>query len=83
MNLFLAKPNFEGAKYVCSPARKQEHLDAMWDVIANRYLLSVGSDHAAVAGGFEKRRMESITCQDSQWLSQYAGPFGNALDAGR
>ena len=27
----LAKPNFEGAKYVCSPAlRSQEHLDALW-----------------------------------------------------
>ena len=54
---FLAKPNFEGAKYVCSPAlRKQEHLDAMWDAIANNYLVSVGSDHAAVAGGFEKKK---------------------------
>lgn len=54
---FLEKPNFEGAKYVCSPAlRKDEHLDAMWDAIKNNYLVAVGSDHAAVAGGFEKKK---------------------------
>lgn len=54
---FLEKPNFEGAKYVCSPAlRTDEHLDAMWDGIKNNYLLAVGSDHAAVAGGFEKKK---------------------------
>lgn len=53
----LAKPNFEGAKYVCSPAlRKQEHLDAMWNAIARNDLLAVGSDHAAVDGGFEKKK---------------------------
>lgn len=54
---FLAKPDFEGAKYVCSPPlRKKEHLAAMWDAIANNYLLAVGSDHAAVDGGFEKKK---------------------------
>ncbi|MDU6985499.1 MAG: dihydropyrimidinase [Terrisporobacter othiniensis] len=54
---FLEKPNFEGAKYVCSPAlRTDEHLEAMWDGIKNNYLLSVGSDHAAVSGGFEKKK---------------------------
>ncbi|MEG0906797.1 MAG: dihydropyrimidinase [Cellulosilyticaceae bacterium] len=54
---FLEKPNFEGAKYVCSPAlRTDKHLDAMWDAIKNNYLVAVGSDHAAVAGGFEKKK---------------------------
>lgn len=54
---FLEKPNFEGAKYVCSPAlRTDEHLDAMWDAIKNNYLVAVGSDHAAVKGGFEKKK---------------------------
>lgn len=54
---FLEKPNFEGAKYVCSPAlRTDEHLESMWDAIKNNYLLSVGSDHAAVAGGFDKKK---------------------------
>lgn len=54
---FLEKPNFEGAKYVCSPAlRKDEHLDAMWYAIKNNHLVAVGSDHAAVAGGFEKKK---------------------------
>lgn len=53
----LKKPNFEGAKYVCSPAlRKQEHLDAMWKGIRDNYLLAVGSDHASVTGGFEKKK---------------------------
>lgn len=54
---FLAKPNFEGAKYVCSPAlRKPEHLEAMWEAIRSGCLWAVGSDHAAVAGGFEKKK---------------------------
>lgn len=54
---FLEKPNFEGAKYVCSPAlRTDKHLEAMWEAIKNNYLLAVGSDHAAVAGGFEKKK---------------------------
>ncbi len=54
---YLAKPNFEGAKYVCSPAlRTKDHLEAMWDGIKNNHLLAVGSDHAAVAGGFEKKK---------------------------
>ena len=53
----LAKPNFEGAKYVCSPAlRKPEHLQAMWKAIAANDLTAVGSDHASVAGGFEKKK---------------------------
>ena len=53
----LAKPNFEGAKYVCSPAlRKPEHLEAMWKAIAADDLTAVGSDHAAVDGGFEKKK---------------------------
>lgn len=54
---FLSKGNFEGAKYVCSPAlRKQEHLEAMWQAIVNSDLQAVGSDHAAVDGGFEKKK---------------------------
>lgn len=42
----LAKPNFEGAKYVCSPAlRSQEHLDALWGAVKKGYLNAISSDH--------------------------------------
>lgn len=42
----LAKPNFEGAKYVCSPAlRTQEHRDALWQAVNKGWLNAVSSDH--------------------------------------
>lgn len=42
----LAKPNFEGAKYVCSPAlRSKEHRDALWVAIKKGWLNAVSSDH--------------------------------------
>lgn len=42
----LAKPGFEGAKYVCSPAlRDARHFDGMWASIQNSWLQTVGSDH--------------------------------------
>ncbi len=42
----LSKPNFEGAKYVCSPAlRSPEHHAAMWQAIGKGWLQVVGSDH--------------------------------------
>ncbi|MDO5718759.1 MAG: dihydropyrimidinase [Tissierellia bacterium] len=54
---YLAKPDFEGAKYVCSPAlRTKDHLEALWDGIEKEYLVAVGSDHAAVDGGFERKK---------------------------
>jgi dihydropyrimidinase len=57
----LAKPNFEGAKYVCSPPiRSKEHLDALWEGISKNWLLAVGSDHCANAGGFEKDKKKGI-----------------------
>ena len=50
----LAKPNFEGAKYICSPPlRPQEHLDALWNALDKNWLLAVGSDHCALKGGFQ------------------------------
>lgn len=57
----LAKPNFEGAKYVCSPAiRKQEHLDALWEAVQKGWLKAVASDHAANVGGWEKDKKKGI-----------------------
>lgn len=42
----LAKPDFEGAKYVCSPAlRSQEHLDALWMAVKKGHLNAISSDH--------------------------------------
>lgn len=43
----LAKPEFEGAKYVCSPPLRHEKadLDAMWRGIANGTFTTVSSDH--------------------------------------
>lgn len=57
----LAKPDFEGAKYVCSPPlRKQEHLDALWNAVNKGWLLAVGSDHCALDGGFEKAKRKGM-----------------------
>src|SRR5699024_6835924 len=42
----LALPNFEGAKYVCSPAlRKEEDRNALWEAIDKGWLNAVSSDH--------------------------------------
>jgi dihydropyrimidinase len=44
----LAKPNFEGAKYVYTPPpRRQEDRDALWDGLADATLSVVSSDHCA------------------------------------
>ena len=42
----LARPNFEGAKYVCSPPlRERWHHDQLWRAIEKGWLQVVGSDH--------------------------------------
>lgn len=54
---YLAKPNFEGAKYICAPAlRPKEHQDALWKAVRNNDLIAISSDHAAVEGGFEHKK---------------------------
>lgn len=41
-----AKPDFEGAKYVCSPAlRTEEHRDALWEAVDRKWLNAISSDH--------------------------------------
>ena len=58
---YLAKPNFEGAKYVCSPPlRPQEHLDALWEAVQKGWLVSVGSDHCALVGGYEITKKKGL-----------------------
>lgn len=57
----LARPNFEGAKYICSPPlRPKEHGDALWQAVARGWLLAVGSDHCALVGGFEKDKKKGM-----------------------
>jgi dihydropyrimidinase len=42
----LAKPDFEGAKYVCSPPqRSRERLDVLWQSVSRGWLQVIGSDH--------------------------------------
>jgi dihydropyrimidinase len=42
----LAKPNFEGAKYVCSPPLRETcHQDPLWRALQQGWLEVVGSDH--------------------------------------
>ena len=42
----LAKPGYEGAKYVCSPAlRTEEHRDALWEAVDRKWLNAISSDH--------------------------------------
>jgi dihydropyrimidinase len=42
----LSKPDFEGAKYVCSPAlRSIEHREALWEALKKGWLKCVSSDH--------------------------------------
>ncbi|NLP30115.1 MAG: dihydropyrimidinase [Clostridiales bacterium] len=39
-------PDFEGAKYVCSPAlRTQDHLDELWIALKKGWLNAISSDH--------------------------------------
>lgn len=55
------KPNFEGAKYVCTPPiRPQSDVDFMWEAINKGWLLAVGSDHCAIVGGFEEGKKKGI-----------------------
>lgn len=43
----LAKADFEGAKYVCSPPlrHRQDDLDAMWRAVSNGTFTTISSDH--------------------------------------
>lgn len=44
---YLARPDFEGAKYVFTPpARTKEEQDNLWDALARGALSAVSSDHA-------------------------------------
>jgi len=45
----LARPDFEGAKYVCSPPLRQAcNHDPLWSALSNGWLQVVGSDHCGI-----------------------------------
>jgi len=55
----LAKPDFEGAKYVCSPAlRGKKHREALWEAIKNGWLDAVSSDHCGFDWAVQKHMGE-------------------------
>lgn len=55
----LAKPNFEGAKYVCSPAlRKEKDRESLWEAIDKGWLNAVSSDHCGF--NWEKQKHMGI-----------------------
>jgi len=57
----LSKPNFEGAKYVCSPAlRSVEHREALWEAVKKGWLKCVSSDHC----GFDWAEQKHLGHQD-------------------
>ena len=51
----LAKPGFEGGKYVCSPAlRGGEHREALWQAVNMSWLGAVSSDHCGFDWAVQK-----------------------------
>jgi dihydropyrimidinase len=53
---YLAEPDFEGAKWVCSPPlRPEEHREILWDALADGTLQGLGSDHCAFT--FEQKEL--------------------------
>lgn len=53
----LAKPDFEGAKFVCSPAlRTKEHHAALWEGLKMGWLNAVSSDHC----GFDWKKQKHM-----------------------
>ncbi len=57
----LARPNFEGAKYVCSPAlRSRKHRMALWSALKQGHLNAVSSDHC----GFDWKRQKHMGVKD-------------------
>ena len=57
----LSKPEFEGAKYVCSPAlRSVEHREALWVALKKGWLKCVSSDHC----GFDWAKQKHLGKND-------------------
>lgn len=73
----LAKPNFEGAKYVCSPAlRTPDHLEALWQGISQGWLNAVSSDHC----GFDWKVQKRMGVDDFRNIPNGAPGLQNRLE---
>ncbi len=52
---YLALPNEEGAKFVCSPAlRPKEHQEVIWEALREGWLNAVSSDHCGFDWKYQK-----------------------------
>ena len=72
----LAKPNFEGAKYVCSPAlRPKEHHEALWAALNKGHLNAVSSDHC----GFDWKEQKHMGVDDFRNIPNGAPGLQNRL----
>ncbi len=66
----LAQPDFQGAKYVCSPpVRTRRDHDVLWDAVADGALQVVSTDHCPfwLAGGVGPWREWAAAHDDHQW----------------
>jgi dihydropyrimidinase len=58
----LARPGFEGAKYVCSPApRDRASQSALWRALGRGAIQTVGSDHSAFSTAQKARGRDDFT----------------------
>jgi dihydropyrimidinase len=72
----LAKPDFEGAKYVCSPPlREAWHQNEMWNAIERGWLQVVGSDHC----GFNFKKQKEMGRGDFRKIPNGAPGVENRL----
>lgn len=72
----LAKPDFEGAKYVCSPAlRTPEHLEYLWHGLNLGWLNAVSSDHC----GFDWKEQKHMGHGDFRNIPNGAPGLQNRL----
>jgi len=72
----LAKPNFEGAKYVCSPPlRESWHFHHLWQALQQGWLQVVGSDHC----GFNFKGQKEMGLKDFTKIPNGAPGVENRL----
>lgn len=72
----LAKPDFEGAKYVCSPAlRTPDHFDALWNGLRRDWLNAVSSDHC----GFDWAQQKHMGANDFRNIPNGAPGLENRM----
>lgn len=73
----LKKPDFEGAKYVCSPAlRTPDHFEALWQGLNQGWLNAVSSDHC----GFNWKEQKHMGKDDFRNIPNGAPGLENRLE---